>query len=85
MSFLSTLKEHKMDQIFEEEDVCEGCATYSKSSSSILYQTDDWCNIKARKGKHICPCSTCLIKMICDELCDEIEYYINLPFDGEFE
>lgn len=52
------------------DKVCKGCSTYEfglKFSSP--------CNVPHKQNGHHCPCSTCLIKGICTEVCDELEYY----------
>jgi hypothetical protein len=46
-------------------DICEGCLIYEnsyKKSCSFAY-------VKYNKDVLVCPCSTCLIKMMCRRSC----------------
>lgn len=48
---------------------CRGCKDYDPDS-------DEYC--KSYCKGHNCPCSTCLIKMMCDNSCELYDEYDNL-------
>ena len=55
---------------------CEGCYAY------IQAKEDDnlkglVCDLISSYKNKICPCSICIIKVICDTCCKEVEEYIN--------
>lgn len=41
-------------------DICKGCDIYPS-----------YCSIRDAKEEDKCPCSSCIVKMVCSELCDE--------------
>jgi len=54
---------------------CEGCKSNERECALKPYFIDEQGN------KIVCPCSICLIKMICKELCSDIQvYYIQVYF-----
>ena len=41
---------------------------------------DNYCGVILQKDDQICPCATCLVKMVCDNICDEwvaYDLYVN--------
>lgn len=59
-------------------NVCPGCATYvevqriTQEMKNNGYQDVPQCEIKPYyKGKY-CPCSKCIVKMMCEEMCEEL-------------
>lgn len=68
---------HQVDDMSHnmKEKICKGCRSYNAnhepccSIESILYLPED----------KICPCSTCLVKGICDQPC--LDYTI---YSGKF-
>jgi len=56
--------------------VCKGCKTYVNpsinNSKKILV-----CYAPHKKNGHVCPCSECLVKMICEIKCDKFHRYIK--------
>ena len=79
---------------FNREEICSGCFSYvdpgkmkgmvdqtwtygaNKSKIEINLQ----CSIKAVRNGINCPCSICLIKMVCDTTCDKIDEYLGDVF-----
>jgi len=58
---------------YKECEGCEGCG---------IYTTDHECMLKPyyidkQGNKIVCPCSTCLIKMICNKPCINLTGYNN--------
>ena len=49
--------------------VCEGCVTYAKLNEN------NTCLMPHMKNGIPCPCSQCLIKMVCNEVCAKLEEY----------
>lgn len=58
-----------LDAIQDEirKAICKGCFTYSNC--------DLQCSIKPITNGIRCPCSTCIIKMMCNEPCDKLHQY----------
>jgi len=61
--------------------ICPGCLTYISAEEARENLKEDGysdipqCAIKPyHKGKR-CPCSICLVKMVCTEVCDELNTY----------
>ena len=54
------------------DKVCKGCTTYE-----FGLKFGSPCNIPHKMDGYTCPCSTCLIKSMCQETCDEVEYYMR--------
>lgn len=52
------------------DKVCKGCTTYEFS-----LKWGSPCNIPHKVSGHVCPCSKCLVKMVCTEVCDVVENY----------
>jgi len=59
----------------EYEEECRGCKGCGPSSITCPLKPHF---IDNQGNKIICPCSTCLIKMICVSSCDKIQEYIAL-------
>jgi len=57
-----------------ERDICIGCYTYK----SIDMGNKPACTINPIKGGKHCPCSTCLVKMMCEEVCDKLGEFVML-------
>jgi len=54
------------------KDICTGCCTFQFIDEKFM------CGMPHKINGHPCPCSTCLIKMTCDDAsCDEIRLYIK--------
>lgn len=51
------------------KDVCKGCRLYENIDE------DNKCRIPHKKNGHICPCSICLVKGVCEDVCDLIAKY----------
>lgn len=41
-------------------DICKGCDIFPS-----------YCGIRDAKEEYKCPCTNCIVKMICGEVCDE--------------
>ena len=53
----------------QKQTICKGCRTYARRTSC------PWVCIKKSEYNQeelICPCSTCLIKMMCEFSCEEL-------------
>ena len=57
---------------------CEGCLHFQEPNFP--------CGVPFQKFNHICPCATCLVKMVCKSECPEFIWYygytrhsINIP------
>ena len=48
-----------------DEDLCKGCNT-------IIY---DGCGLRVKFGDKICPCAECIVKVMCDDACDEFNTF----------
>ncbi len=58
------------------DSICPGCATYVKVGRIIRDTINaPQCVINPYHKRRTCPCSKCLIKMICEETCDKLEDY----------
>jgi hypothetical protein len=49
------------------KQACDGC------------QLDNTCSLRNQKKK--CPCSDCLVKVVCIEICDDLYEYIMTPIE----
>jgi len=69
--------------------ICRGCKTYedamNKTSDPEKKKYIHICNISCPFiGDVACPCSTCLVKMICSYRCETLNSYLankSLPFN----
>ena len=52
---------------------CEGCRTYVNSKGNIPL-----CDLNPIKEGAICPCTSCLIKGMCNTICDLFAIYQHL-------
>jgi len=51
----------------KNNDICHGCADYNA------------CILAEERSKNKCPCSNCLLKGICENLCEEFtNFAINI-------
>jgi len=60
---------------FKEYEECKGCNGYDSNNRLCFlepYYTDKQGN------RIICPCTTCLIKVVCNKLCYELQIYYSL-------
>ena len=64
--------------------VCEGCKTYEEGVATIPLEDRKkvvyLCNVSVPfipVKSMLCPCSECLVKMVCEVKCDELEDYIT--------
>ena len=58
-----------------KEEVCNGCMTYKtidEETKEIIY-----CFVSHVIDGHYCPCSKCILKMVCQEVCFPFELYLN--------
>jgi len=69
--------------------ICPGCATYEEVEKVREVQSKDGygdapqCAIKPyHRGKR-CPCSECLVKMMCQEMCEELVNYKDRYLYGD--
>ena len=56
-------------------NICKGCYLYEKYGPCTYY------TVIVNEGKPneaICPCSTCLVKMICDRTCLPLSKFRNI-------
>lgn len=60
-----------------EEDLRKTLVEHRKMSDAELEVDDLQCGIKPIASGTKCPCSACLVKMVCDQTCDKIETYIS--------
>ena len=59
------------------KDICGGCSTYE---FGIKFSSP--CKIPHKKAGHPCPCSMCIIKMVCEDECDELIWYKQFNTKG---
>lgn len=65
---------------------CRGCKTYEDGMESlsdedkkiIVYLCNMSVPFKASTGEY-CPCSTCVVKMMCTNKCEELDLFIETP------
>lgn len=53
----------------EIKDICKGCGPSIRSYGCVVRG-------HARVWHHVCLCSQCLVKIVCKELCPEMEEWI---------
>ena len=76
--------------LYEKEDgtlyikICEGCKTYEEGVATIPLEDRKkvvyLCNVSVpfiQEGGKLCPCVECLVKMVCNIKCDELEKHIT--------
>lgn len=61
---------------------CRGCRTYEDEMSSLPdYQKREYvylCNVSISfKGGEVCPCSICIVKMVCNMRCKTLSDYLH--------
>ncbi len=65
---------------YKISEICGGCKTFEDSivriSNSDRRYAYGCCITLPFEGDRICPCSTCLIKMVCLNKCDMLNDYI---------
>jgi len=75
-----------------KEEICQGCQSYANRSKCWRYRyiNDDGttkivpCYTLPFIEDKICPCSSCIIKSICNDLCEDYaEYYRPYPQIGK--
>jgi len=57
------------------ETICKGCTTLA--TIERMQRGIAQCAVKPSMGHQVCPCSTCLIKMICEETCYPFQMYLS--------
>ena len=62
--------------------ICKGCKTYDNEMNSLSYDQKRkytyLCNISVPfKGKELCPCSECIVKMMCSAGCEKLNSYCS--------
>ncbi len=58
-----------------KEEVCSGCMTYKTiddETKEIIY-----CFVSYIMDGQYCPCSKCILKMVCEEICLPFDIYIR--------
>lgn len=62
--------------------ICPGCRTYIRvNQGRVDIQEDGYydvpqCNVQPMThGGKPCPCSQCVVKMVCEDTCEELEKY----------
>ncbi len=61
----------KFGKVLKTRDyICKGCASYINERGDRLH-----CNTVHKKNGHACPCSTCLVKSMCEQQCDDFKIY----------
>jgi hypothetical protein len=64
---------------------CKGCKTYENEMDSLSYDQKRkyiyLCNISVPfRGEETCPCSICIVKMVCNRNCKALsDYLYNFP------
>ncbi len=54
-------------------ELCKGCISYAGECT---------CGIEYQIASQICPCASCMVKMICDATCGEwMKYYLLMEND----
>lgn len=56
----------------DRDKICLGCKVYLNNNLRVICQMD------YKKDKMLCPCSSCLIKMVCEIECTKIEKYSKI-------
>jgi len=56
------------------DKMCKGCYYYSRSDRRPLCKVIDTDYVSETL---ICPCSICLIKGVCEDACDDYNYYVD--------
>lgn len=60
----------QIDKVLElRRSVCKGCLTYETMNE------DQLCPVPHKINRKPCPCSKCMIKMVCEDTCDEFRLY----------
>ena len=76
------------------KDVCPGCLTYIIAEDLTKQHTDGTgnvnpydlqCGIAPVVNGMNCPCSVCIVKMVCNESCYRIDEYTNQHKRLEFK
>jgi hypothetical protein len=65
-----------------KKEVCSGCSTYEtidESTDIIIY-----CFVPHHINGQYCPCSTCILKMMCEDTCLKFDIYIHKKKDGYY-
>lgn len=55
--------------------ICYGCLTY-KYTDKVTNESF-YCYIQPVVNGKICPCSTCILKIVCEETCSEFNIYLD--------
>ncbi len=66
----------------KRKTMCKGCKTHD-SGTTLLEQgmSAPICMSSPHMDLNTtCPCSVCLIKGVCNEICDEFSFYLNLVY-----
>lgn len=61
-------------------EYCKGCITYIVNNRDALTNNDDpiICSYTNHNKDGKCPCSSCIIKMMCEITCDEYEDFVDI-------
>lgn len=72
-------------------EICKGCRTYNICSKNISEHLDQHkiyiylCNASSPfiEGRGICPCSDCVVKMICENPCEKYKAFTSKDISNE--
>jgi len=53
------------------EETCEGCLTLTSLKNSR-------CRIQSHNYSIICPCGNCIVKMMCNKRCEDLQNVIDI-------
>jgi hypothetical protein len=65
----------------ESYAICPGCLTYNEVEKVREQQKEDGhvdgaqCTIPPYNKGKVCPCSKCLVKMMCENMCEDLLQY----------
>lgn len=68
MSTLKTVRNKGSDMIIREHPNCEGCR-------SMWVLEDNYVCVLFLEDQDNCPCSICLVKIMCTKMCDEMKLF----------
>lgn len=66
------MTKHNKEKMITATQDCRGCVSYIHTNDSCFYSTSD-------PAYRICPCSICIVKVMCTKACKEfIEFQIHV-------
>ena len=60
-------------------DYCKGCTIYNPEDDN------DQCNYASTNNEGACPCSHCIVKVICWEMCPPFKAFKQEMYDKDIE